>query len=364
MTRYIRRRIGQLITAGFEGTSIPVELRSMAREFQLGGVILFGRNVEEPVQIAELSHDAQQLAADLPLWVSVDQEGGRVARLREPFTIWPAMRTLGRCGDVMLARQFGAALAQELATVGISLDYAPVLDVHTNADNPVIGDRALSNKADDVARIGSAIIEALQEEGVAACGKHFPGHGDTSVDSHHDLPVVEHPTQRLTEVELEPFRAAVAADVAMIMTAHVVYPALDEDKPATLSRRIVTELLREEMGFEGVIATDDMGMSAIAKGWPLESATVDSLAAGCDMVLLCEPNVDGQVAALEAVIRAVEDGTLPETRIEDALMRQERTKARFLGRAKAWRPPRPADIRQMLRQEEHAVIAKTMGQYV
>ena len=223
--------------AGFEGTSIPVELRSLAREFQLGGVILFGRNVEEPAQIAELSHDAQQLAADLPLWVSIDQEGGRVARLREPFTIWPAMHTLGRCGDVMLARQFGVALAQELATVGISLDYAPVLDVHTNADNPVIGDRALSNKADDVARIGAAIIEALQEEGVAACGKHFPGHGDTCVDSHYDLPVVEHPTQRLTKVELEPFRAAVAADVAMIMTAHVVYLALDEDKPATLSRR-------------------------------------------------------------------------------------------------------------------------------
>src|SRR5713101_2324805 len=155
------------------------------------------------------------------------------------------MATLGRSGDVALAERFARALAMELKSVGITLDYAPVLDVHTNPKNPVIGDRALAETAADVARLGSAIVRTLQAEGVAACGKHFPGHGDTSTDSHLELPLVEHPPERLREVELAPFRAAIAADVATIMTAHVLVPALDEHRPATLSRRIVTGLLRD-----------------------------------------------------------------------------------------------------------------------
>src|SRR5207248_10663535 len=185
-----------------------------------------------------------------PLWVSVDQEGGRVARLRAPFTEWPRMATLGRSGDVALAERFAAALAAELKAVGITLDYAPVLDVHTNPKNPVIGDRALAEKAQDVARLGAVIVSTLQAEGIAACGKHFPGHGDTATDSHHELPLVEHPPERLREVELVPFRAAVDAGVATIMTAHVFVPALDDVRPATLSRRVVTGILREELGYQ------------------------------------------------------------------------------------------------------------------
>ena len=184
MSRYLQRRVGQLIMAGFSGSTVPAEVGELSRAFGLGGVILFARNIDAPQQVAELAHDVQMLSDDLPLWVSVDQEGGRVARLREPFTIWPPMQTLGRCGDLTLATRFGEALARELSSVGISLDYAPVLDVNTNADNPVIGDRALSDDAVEVGRIGAAIIEGLQAGGVAACGKHFPGHGDTTVDSH------------------------------------------------------------------------------------------------------------------------------------------------------------------------------------
>ena len=239
--------------AGFPGETIPDELRAVAREYDLGGIILFGRNVEAPEQVSELAHDSQAMSHELPLWVSIDQEGGRVARLGEPFTVWPPMCTLGRSGEVELAKRFSRALARELRAVGVSLDYAPVLDVHSNAQNPVIGDRALSDAADDVARLGSAIIRGLQDEGVAACGKHFPGHGDTSADSHHELPVVEHPPERIREVELIPFQAAVASDVAMIMTAHVLYPALDEECPATLSRPIVTDMLRHELGFAGLV---------------------------------------------------------------------------------------------------------------
>ena len=171
----LRRQIGQLLIAGFDGHQIPPELRSLAKEFGLGGVILFARNIAEPEQVAEVAFDAARLQPDLPAWVSVDQEGGRVARLKAPFTEWPPMATLGRSGDVRLAERFARALAAELKAVGITLDYAPVLDIHTNPKNPVIGDRALAEKAEDVARLGAAIVRALQGAGIAACGKHFPG---------------------------------------------------------------------------------------------------------------------------------------------------------------------------------------------
>src|SRR6476469_6037817 len=205
----LRRHAGQLAIAGFAGHTIPSDLRSLAREFDLGGVVLFARNVDEPEQVADIARQAAEMAQELPLWVSVDQEGGRVARLKGPFTRWPAMATLGRSGDEGLAARFAGALAAELTAVGISLDYTPVLDILTNPSNPAIGDRALADRAEDVARLGSIIIRTLQSEGIAACGKHFPGHGDTSVDSHHELPVVDHPPDRIERVELMPFRAAI-----------------------------------------------------------------------------------------------------------------------------------------------------------
>src|SRR5213075_2547374 len=201
-----------------------------------------------------------RLMPDLPAWVSVDQEGGRVARLKAPFTEWPPMATLGRSGDIALAERFARALADELKAVGITLDYAPVLDIHTNPKNPVIGDRALAEKAEEAARLGSAIVRTLQAEGIAACGKHFPGHGDTATDSHEELPIVEHPPDRLRAVEFVPFRAAIEANVAFIMTAHVRVTSIDDERPATLSRKIVYDLLRDELGFAGVIISDDLEM--------------------------------------------------------------------------------------------------------
>ena len=175
MPSTIRRDIGQLLIGSLPGTTITPEIRSLAKEFSLGGVILFARNIEAPEQVAEMSIDVQGLATDLPLWVSVDQEGGRVARLKAPFTEWPPMAVLGRSGDAQLAERFATALAAELKAVGITLDYAPVLDIHTNPKNPVIGDRALAEDAESVAKLGAAIIRGLQDNGVAACGKHFPG---------------------------------------------------------------------------------------------------------------------------------------------------------------------------------------------
>jgi beta-N-acetylhexosaminidase len=359
----IRRHVGQLAIAGFGGHEIPSDLRAFAREFDLGGIILFARNVADPDQVSDVSRQAEELAGELPLWVSVDQEGGRVARLKAPFTVWPPMMTLGRSGDEALAARFARALAVELAAVGISLDFTPVLDILTNSKNPVIGDRALSERAEDVARLGRVIIKTLQEEGIAASGKHFPGHGDTSVDSHFELPLIEHPPDRIERVELEPFRAAIAEGVASIMTAHILIPALDPDRPATLSPVIVDGMLKKQMGYEGLVLSDDLEMKAIASHYGIPEATVAAVAAGCDAVLMCGSDVETQVAALEAVIRATEDGSLPLKRVEDALSRHRRVKERFLA------PPRPrplagAALRAVLGCDEHQAVADEMARFV
>ena len=359
MSQQLRRTIGRLAVAGFAGTTIPVELRALARDVDVGGVILFARNVEAPEQVAELAYAASGLSRTSPPWVSVDQEGGRVARLREPFTRWPPMRALGNSRDASLATRFARALARELRAVGVTLDYAPVLDVDTNAENPVIGDRALAPDPAQTARLGAAVIEGLQAGGVAACGKHYPGHGDAAADSHVELPVVTHALERLRTVELEPFRAAAAGGVAAIMTAHVLYPALDEQNPATLSSPIVS-LLRDELEFDGLVVTDDLEMGAITRHCAVEDAAVRAIGAGCDMVLLCGTDTDRQAAAVEALIHAVEDGRLPRTRVEQALVRQERVKARFLIGVENWRPLRPAALRAVVGCSEHAAIAREM----
>ena len=360
----LRRQIGRLLIAGFGGHQVPVELASLAREFSLGGVILFARNVAEPEQVAELCYESARLVPDLPLWVSVDQEGGRVARLKAPFTEWPPMATLGRSGDVGLAERFARALAAELKATGITLDYAPVLDVATNPRNPVIGDRALADKAEEAAKLGAAIIRTMQAEGVAACGKHFPGHGDTSVDSHLELPLLEHPPDRFRGVEFVPFQAAIKADVATIMTAHVFAPALDEKLPATLSKRVVGEMLRQELGFEGVILSDDLEMKAIANTYEVPEAAVMAIGAGCDGVLICSTDYDMQAKTLEALIKAVETERLPFARVEDALKRQQRAKERFLGAAMVSRPANRKTLRQVIGRDEHRAIADEMARFL
>jgi beta-N-acetylhexosaminidase len=352
------------VIAGFGGVTLPPEIRMIAREFDLGGVILFARNVEAPEQVADLAREVQGLRQDLPLWVSVDQEGGRVARLKAPFTEWPPMITLGRSGDDQLAERFARALAAELAAVGITLDFAPVLDVHTNPRNPVIGDRALAERAETVARLGCIIIETLQANGVAACGKHFPGHGDTSTDSHHDLPVVEHPPDRLRAVELLPFAAAIEAGVASVMTGHVLVPSLDEEHPATLSGAIVRTLLRSEMGFDGVVFTDDMDMGAIARRYTAVEAAVAAVGAGCDGLLLCGPDPDRQVAALEALVHAVEQEQLPARDVEDAIARHRRMKERFLFAGGAGTRGGPRDRRFAIGREEHQLVAAEMSRHL
>jgi beta-N-acetylhexosaminidase len=356
-----------LLFGSFAGSDVPVEMRALAREFDLGGITLFSRfgNIESPEQVAGLAFDIRGLGLEQPAWVGIDQEGGRVARLRSPFTEWPPMAALGRSDDQALARRFAGALAAELSAVGISLDYAPVLDIHTNPKNPVIGDRALGEKPEIVAKLGRIIIEELQRAGVAACGKHFPGHGDTATDSHVELPIVEHAPDRLRAIEFAPFKAAIEANVAFIMTAHVLVTSLDDERPATMSTNIVQRLLREELGFGGVIVSDDLEMKAIANTYPAGEAAVLAIAAGCDAVLMCgggdAADIELQGIALEALIHAVEDERLPLKQVESALERNRQSKERFV---REWRPPTAAQLRTMIGSEQYRVISEQMAAFI
>jgi beta-N-acetylhexosaminidase len=275
-------------------------LRAM-REGRRGGAILFKQNVEGgPLQVAAACRALHEASSGPPPLVCIDQEGGRVARLRAPLIEVPPMRTVASWGDEGLAERIARLMGDQLAALGMTVDFAPVLDVNTCAANPVIGDRAFGEEPQVCARFGIAWARGLQSAGLLACGKHFPGHGDTSKDSHIDLPVVEQPRERLERVELEPFRAASAAGVALLMTAHVVYTALDPNRPGTLSPAVCTAL-REQIAFDGVLVSDDLEMRAIAARWDVADAAVAAVAAGCDALLVCWTDAlqEQAVAALE-----------------------------------------------------------------
>jgi beta-N-acetylhexosaminidase len=297
--------------------------------------------------------------------VAIDQEGGRVARLRAPFTEWPPMAALGRAEPEeaeRMARRFATALAAELNAVGVSLDFAPVLDIAAAPGNPAIGDRAFSADPERVAALGRVIVEELQRARIAACGKHFPGHGETTVDPHHGLPVLEYSPDRLRAKEFLPFRAAVDADVAAIMTAHVLVPALDEHVPATLSRPIVTGLLRDELHYDGIVFTDDLDMKGVSAQFSMGEIAVRALEAGCDGLLSCGTDFDRHAEALEAVIHAVEQERLPLSRIEEAVARHERAKAHYL----PGEVPRPLDaraLRDVVGRVEHQAISHDLRRF-
>jgi beta-N-acetylhexosaminidase len=339
------RRTGQRFLVGFDGFDASQDIKRLIRDYRVGHVILFSRNVEEPEQVADLVKELQECARDaghdLPLLISIDQEGGRVARLQRPWTLWPPLRALGRIGDDDLSRRMGSAMAAELSACGIHWNNAPVMDVDTNPANPVIGDRSFGDDPELVSRLGVAMIRGLQDGNVAACAKHFPGHGDTASDSHLDLPVVHHPRSRLEEVELAPFRAALQAGVATVMTAHILVPELDEERPATLSPRVIVELLRHQMNYEVAVMSDDLEMNAVAKHWRPSEAAVLAAKAGCDILSICEDH-DAQVAGIEAVVRAVEAEEIRWSDMDAAEERIRRLKRRFL---LPYRDPDPREAR-------------------
>jgi beta-N-acetylhexosaminidase len=347
----IEYAIGQLLVGAFEGTSAPADLISLAKRGHVGGLILYGRNFASLEGARDLVSTLHAMIAPTPLLIAIDQEGGRVERFGAPFPVLPPMRAFGDAGRKSLVHNVAGMLARALRVMGVHQNYAPVLDVDSNPANPIIGDRSFSRDPNAVARLGAAFIDGLQSEGVAACGKHFPGHGDTSVDSHFELPSLPHEMDRLMEVELVPFRAAVHAEVATIMTAHVLFEALDPEHPATLSEKVLGPILRDKLRFQGVILSDDLELKAIADHYGVEDAAVRAVRAGCDQILV--GSLEHVERAHRAILDAVEKGTVSRDRIFESAARVDRLKVQYV-----FQKPGPiaGDLAAHMPTSEHAML--------
>ncbi|MEM7647505.1 MAG: beta-N-acetylhexosaminidase [Pseudomonadota bacterium] len=317
----MREFIGQQFIIGLSGEELLPEEEQFIVENNIGGVILFDRNLKSVEQTHKLITDIQQLRYKLPekmpLFVSVDMEGGRVHRLKEPFTKWPAAKNLGDIDSSSIAFQFTQLMGRELKAMGFNLDYAPCVDVLTNKDNEVIGDRSLSSDPEKVSKLSSAMVRGYIKSDVLACAKHFPGHGYTSVDSHFDLPVDERNLKELEDHgDLEPFKKVIKARVDMIMTAHIKFPNIDPQFPVTISPLFINQFLKGALRYRGIIITDDLDMKALTKHFPKEELPVLALQAGAHMLLYCnEPN--SPVRAVKSVAKALSEGAIDKEVIQE-----------------------------------------------
>ena len=319
-----------MIVSGFEGTYLNSQTKKLITEQGIGGLILFERNYENPKQLKKLIEDLQGITPKQspPLFISVDQEGGRVLRLKEPFTQFPPMCCLGQADSDDLAYRFGLGMGKEMKAVGINMDYAPVLDVHSNSDNPIIGQRAISSNPEKVARLGCKIIQGFKDAKVFPVGKHFPGHGDTSQDSHVTLPLVERDQKSLEQVELIPFSKAFKEGLEIIMTAHVVYPTWDASSAATFSNIILKNLLRNKMGFKGLVMSDDLEMQAVTQ--TMEEIPSLAVNAGVDLFLICH-DISKVTQLQEALIKGIEKGEISHKTVNDSYQKIITTKQKLAG---------------------------------
>lgn len=303
-------KIGQLMFIGLSGKELTTAEADFIVTNNIGGVVLFSRNIESPQQVHQLCSDLYELtdrfAEKLPLFIGIDMEGGRVLRLKEPFTAWPPLRQLGDLNSASLAFKFAQYMGLEMRSVGINLDFAPCVDVLTNLQNQVIGDRAISDDPEIVASIASALVRGYIKADIIPCAKHFPGHGNTLADSHEELPIELTDIETLMNRELIPFKKAFRARLDLVMTAHIKYENIDPEFPVTLSRHFLQKILREELRYQRLIISDDLDMKALSNNYAKEDLPIMALAAGCDLLLYCnEP--DSPPAALAALEKALVD---------------------------------------------------------
>ena len=325
----LREKIGQMFVVGCQGESLTSEDRLIYAEYPFGGFVLFAQNCVEPAQIVSLCRSLWESADESPPFIAIDQEGGKVHRLPQPFTHFPAAAQIGAKRNPALARRLGRAVAEELKLAGINLNFAPLLDVNSNPANPIIGDRAFAADPEQVAEIASALAQGLRDGGIIPCGKHFPGHGDTEKDSHLELPTVRKSLDALRAIELMPFADATRNGIEALMTAHVLYPALDPKLPATLSEPIVTGLLRHQLGYDGVVFSDDMEMKAMADNYPVEEATAQAVRAGVDVLLFCH-ELNTAIQAFEFVYDEAERDPVVRAQVEASYRRISELKRRYL----------------------------------
>lgn len=330
----VEEKMGQLLIGGFEGTEIGDQATRLVQEYQVGGLILYGRNIAGAGQLVTLTNGLKALNGDgIPLFLSVDQEGGGVDRMPPEVRRTPGAYCVGQTGSVPAAQSYGDVLAAECAAFGLNLDFAPVLDVWSNPGNTVIGQRAFSADARTVAGLGPAAARRMMDQGIIPAVKHFPGHGDTVVDSHVGLPVVDKSLEELEETELIPFRAAIQSagtdgQVPAVMVAHILLTQLDPERPASLSPAVVTGLLREELGFAGAVLTDDLTMGAVTQSYGLGEAAVLAVEAGCDILLVCHGQ-DSVPAVRTALLEAVASGRITAERLDESVYRILRLKTEY-----------------------------------
>ncbi|MFD1848627.1 beta-N-acetylhexosaminidase [Oceanobacillus bengalensis] len=331
----LAKKVGQLLVVGFDGKTVPEEIKDMIHNYHVGGIILFGRNIGTPLEILHLTTSLQREAKEAgykyPLLICMDQENGVVRRLGDGATIFPGAMTLGATDNPDNAYKIGLATGKELKALGINWNLAPVLDVNNNPNNPVIGVRSFGESPEKVTRFGQAAMKGMQDAGVITTLKHFPGHGDTSVDSHLDLPVISHEKERLDKIELLPFKESINAGADTVMSAHVYFPSIENeaDVPATLSKKVITGLLREELGFDGVVTTDCMEMNAIANGIGTEKGGVAAIKAGVDLVMISHTHKK-QVGTIKEILESITKGEISEERINQSNQRINDLKDKYV----------------------------------
>ncbi|AOZ94820.1 glycoside hydrolase family 3 [Paenibacillus crassostreae] len=306
-------KIGQLVVVGMDGTMNNEDNQAFIEDYHVGGFIFYKDNIETIQQALSLFNELKLVneVNKIPLWMSIDEEGGRVTRMPDEFLELPTNQVIGKKNDPVLSNKIGQILGRELLGFGLNMNFAPVLDIHSNPNNPVIGNRSFGDGAELVSALGIATMQGLQSQGVVPVVKHFPGHGDTSVDSHIGLPVIEHDLERLRKLELIPFQNAINEGADVVMIAHLLLPKVDADYPASFSKIVISDILRDELGFNGVIITDDMTMGAIAENYDLGQTSVQSVLAGTNIVLVGH-DVQKVIAVIQALTDAVENGKISE----------------------------------------------------
>ena len=359
--RLIRPQLGQLLVVGFAGDRLPVELRAVAREFGIGGLLIAPHNVRDVLQVADLARDAQTLARDVPVWVG----GHPATRLTiPPFAAWPPLVTLGRADDEALTLEFARHHARQQLAVGFSLAFLPGLDLPGRAARPVPGDGTVSSDAAVAGRHGARIVEGLQNAGLASCAVHFPGIGDAQADTGLAVPLVDVPPDHLEAVTWTPFRAAIDARVSAMLVSHVLVPSLDEVAPAPQSHRIVHDMLRQRLGFDGAVFADDLDALPSTSTDEGAHIAVLTLRAGCDVILQTGGDVDRLAATLEHIVKAAEREDLAVARLENALHRHEAMKAAFLSHAaRRSRPPHPT-LEEVLASGEQERLLQRMQEFL
>jgi len=355
----LEQKVAQMFMVSFFGTELTEVEREFLRDVQPGAVVLFGKNVDSPEQVTQLTNDYQRTTIDgggIPLLIAVDQEGGRIQHLREGFTIFPLPMLWTATQDTNLAYQVGEAMATEMRAVGVNMNLAPIADLNTNIDNPIIGSRSFGSELDLVNPILTHFIRGLQENGVVATAKHFPGHGDTESDSHIELPVIDYSLERLTAVELVPFAEAISANVGVTMVSHIWFTQFDDEPiPASLSPRIVNRLLRDDMGYDGVIMTDALDMDAIDTVYTAGGSAIQAILAGNDLIAIgAHVGTPTIQTAIDDVVMAVQDGRIDESRIDASVERILSLKQDY--GVFDWQPLDPSTVDDRLNLEAHDTL--------